>query len=368
MAGSDKVTVFATGNGDTILIEARGKRILTDVNYLKAAQDEDDSMPDCGEDIRQACVDDHLHLLVHTHPDADHLRGYTDLFHTGRPETHNPDPDDGIVKIIVDEIWCSPYSVNPNYTTDVSKPLIDEIKRRKRLIGTKEGNKGGNRLRILDAKSAPNGQFSNGIKWDLLAPTPEEADIPKGDEEDDYPSSNPSSLVIRWSIQIDGRDNLILLGGDSTVDIWERILEDNRGSSPGRMSWNILVSPHHTSRYTLGRKNDDDKFVFSDDAIEALSNQQGNGWIVSSSKKILRNDDDPPSWSAKQRYLKILANGGEVDDSVKSHFLCTGEHDEGNPGHVIFYLTKRGPSESRGGSKQSSRVSVVGGGGSYGLK
>ena len=150
MAGSDKVTIFATGNGDAILIEARGKRILTDVNYLKAAQDEDDSMPDCGEDIRQACVDDHLHLFVHTHPDEDHLRGYTDLFHTGRPETHDPDPGDGIVKIIVDEIWCSPYSVNPK---DVSKPVIDEIKRRERLIGTNKGNKAGNRLRILEAVS-----------------------------------------------------------------------------------------------------------------------------------------------------------------------------------------------------------------------
>ena len=121
--------------------------------------------------------------------------------------------------------------------------LIDEIKRRKQLIGTKEGDKNGNRLRILDTKSAPNGQFSNGIQWDLLAPTPEEADIPKGDEEDDHPSSNPSSLVIRWSIQIDGRDNLVLLGGDSTVDIWERILEDNREGSSGRMSWNILSLP-----------------------------------------------------------------------------------------------------------------------------
>ena len=32
---SDKLTVFATGNGDTILIEAAGKSILTDINYVE---------------------------------------------------------------------------------------------------------------------------------------------------------------------------------------------------------------------------------------------------------------------------------------------------------------------------------------------
>lgn len=365
MAGDDKVTVFAAGNGDAIFLEARGKRILTDVNYCKAAQEGEDGYPDIGETIRQACVDDHLHLFVLTHPDEDHLRGFTELFHTGTPETHDPDPDEGSVKIIIDEMWCSPYGAEPNYTTDVSKPVIEEIQRRKKLLGTERGKQIGNRLRTLDAVNTPSGEFAARICWELLAPTPAEATIPEG-EDDNRPSSNPSSLVIRWAIGIDDRDNLVLLGGDSTVDVWERIRKDNHESSPGRLSWNILVPPHHTSRYTLGRKDENDQFHYSDEAIDALSGQQGTGWMVSSSKEILNNNDDPPSWSAKQRYLKILANGGEVSDDVRSRFLCTGEHDNGKPGNVVFYLTKRGPSQSRGGPKTSSTLSSVGGGGSYG--
>ena len=49
------------------------------------------------------------------------------------PEGHDDDPDQGEVKIIVKEMWCSPYAADPHYTTDISKPVIDEIKQRKKL-------------------------------------------------------------------------------------------------------------------------------------------------------------------------------------------------------------------------------------------
>lgn len=365
MTRENKLTILATGNGDSILIEAFGRRILTDVNYRGEAQDGGNGdCPDIGEVVREACYDDHLDLFVLTHPDADHVRGFDALFHVGPPETHDPDPDDGPAKIVVDEIWCSPYAANPAYTEE-SKIVVDEIRRRKSLRGTVEGNKPGNRLRILDTAGDVSGVFSPNLNWELLAPTPAEADIPAGDE-DCRPSSNGSSLVIRWNVVVDGRDNPILLGGDSTVDIWERIRDDNLNDTPGRLTWQVLVPPHHTSRYTLGRKDENDTFEFSDKAIEGLSGQQGSGWCVSSSKEIKRNDDDPPSWSAKQRYLKILANGGEVDAGVESRFLCTGTHNDGKPGHVVLYLTGRGATLSRGGTRKAAVVSAVARGGSYG--
>lgn len=37
----DKLTVFSVGNGDTILIEAHGKTILTDVHYRARVDDDD---------------------------------------------------------------------------------------------------------------------------------------------------------------------------------------------------------------------------------------------------------------------------------------------------------------------------------------
>lgn len=363
----NKLTIFAVGNGDTVLIEAHSKRILTDLNYRCDSDDGGTKdCPDIAEPIRTACFDHHLHLFVLTHPDCDHLRRFGDIFHLGPPSTHEPNAKKGPAKILVDEIWCSPYGADPNYTNDVSEPLISEIKRRKALMTTDEGQKAGNRLRILDTVTAPSGIFSTGISFELLAPTPDEADIPEGDDQC-QPSSNASSLIIRWALSVDGRDNLVLIGGDSTVDVWERIGRDNLEETPGRLAWHILVSPHHTSRYVLGRKDEEDNFAFSDDAVEALSQPRGAARVVSSSKAIVNDDDDPPSWTAKQKYLSILADGGKVDDSVRTRFLCTGEQDDGKPGHVTVYLTGAGPAVSRGGPKDGLGSDVARGG-SYGFK
>ncbi len=90
MAKEDKLTVFAIGNGDSILIEARGKRILTDIN-LKS--DPTDNLPDLEEELRDACGHGALHLFVLTHPDEDHLRGFADVFHTGNPLASLVDKD-----------------------------------------------------------------------------------------------------------------------------------------------------------------------------------------------------------------------------------------------------------------------------------
>lgn len=360
----DQITIFAVGNGDAIFIEARGKRILTDVNHRAACED-DDEMPDIAGPIREACVDDHLHLFVLTHPDQDHLRGFTDLFHVGPPGSHEPNPKEGEPKIIVDEMWCSPYAADCAYETDCSRPVLEEIKRRKALVGKPEATIAGNRLRILDTSKTKGERFADGIAWELLAPTLQEAKIPKAKEGEPQPSSNPSSLVIRWAITMEDKDNYVLLGGDSPVEVWERIWADNKERC-GRLAWHILVSPHHTSRYALGRKDEKGVFRFSDDAISALSQQQGLGRVVSSSKKIVQNDDDPPSWAAKQKYLEILAAGKAVDEAVKRRFLCTGEYDDGKPGHVPFRFTRSGPAEGRGGSKSGPVVTAASRGGGYG--
>lgn len=108
-----------------------------------------------------------------THPDQDHLCGFGEVLHLGSPDDWDDDPEEGAVKIIVDEIWCSPYAADPNYTTDVSKPVIDEIKRRKTLRGTPAGDRDGNRLMIMDTNSHESGTVIGGLDWRLLAPTPD---------------------------------------------------------------------------------------------------------------------------------------------------------------------------------------------------
>lgn len=349
----NKITFFASGNGDSVLLQAHGRAIMTDICYRasRCQDDDDDDAPDFAPDIRAACRDDHLDIFVLTHPDQDHLCGFGEVFHLGSPDEWDDDPDEGPVKIIVDEIWCSPYAADPHYTTEVSKPVINEIKRRKALRGTPAGDRDGNRLVVMDTDSHKSGTVTDGLDWRLLAPTAEDANIPESVDPDKPNSSNPSSLVIRWTVTVGGKANHVLLGGDSTVEVWERLHDEVLGDEPDTLAWHILLSLHHCSRRSIGRvenpDTEDETFVPSPQAEAALGEQRGEGHVVASSNRIVRGGPTPPSYHAKNRYLKILAHGGEVTDDVRERFLCTGGDKEGDkPEHVVFKFSASGPTRA----------------------
>ena len=364
MPTDNKISFFASGNGDSVLIQAHGRTVMTDINYRvsRTQNAKDDEAPDFAPEIRAACPDNYLDVFVLTHPDADHLAGFGEIFHLGKPEDWDSDPEDGEVLIVVDEIWCSPYSADPHYLTDASKPVVNEIKRRRKLSGSSAGGKDGNRLVIMDTDSHEFGDIVPGLEWRLLAPTPAEANIPLSDDPENPNSSNASSLVIRWTITVGSKENFVLLGGDSTVEVWERIHDEILLGNRDALAWHILLALHHCSRRSIGRVQDpdteDEKFVPSAKAEAALGEQRGDGHIVSSSNRVSRGGPTPPSYHAKNRYLKILTNGEQPGDDERERFICTGSAKDGNkPDHVVFRFSASGPTKSL-----ISNVSVVGAG------
>ena len=158
-------------------------------------------------------------------------------------------------------------------------------------------------------------------------------------------------MVIRWTVTVGNKANYVLLGGDSTVEIWERIYEEFFEDDQDVLAWHILLALHHCSRRSLGRVENsgtkDEKFVPSDQVEAALGNRQGNGFVVSSSNRIVRGGSTPPSYHAKNRYLKILAGGNEVTDKARDRFCCTaGNSAADKPKHVEFKFSASGPSKS----------------------
>src|SRR5690606_1734760 len=127
---------------------------------------------------------------------------------------------------------------------------VDEIKRRKALIGTLDGDRGGNRLVIMDTATHTSGKIADSFEWRLLAPTPAEWDIPNTDPPT---SSNPTSLVIQWTVTRGWGDNKILILGDTSVDVLERLEKDVQQKNPEHIAWHVLIAPHHCSRRSIGR-------------------------------------------------------------------------------------------------------------------
>jgi hypothetical protein len=376
MRGDYKFSVFAAGCGDCILIEAHHKTVLTDVHYrASSAQDEtNDGVLDFAPDVRKACGNHHLDVYVSTHPDKDHVGGFCELFHCGPPGDWIADPKDVEPKIIVDEIWCSPYGANPHYVTDQAKPLVDEIKRRKALQGAWQGDLAGNRLVIMDTTTHSEGSVTSGLDWRLLAPTPAEWDIPKADEGCPQTSSNPTCLVIQWTVTRSWGKNQMLIAGDTSVEVLERLEREVHAKAPDHLAWHILIAPHHCSRRSIGRVWNggciDEEFEESAGALAALGEQRGDGYVVASSRRVVRGGNTPPSYHAKLRYLRILAGSGEITDDVRARFRCTGGNASSDkPAHVVFNLNATGPSLAAATAPATVGLgggASVGGGGGYG--
>lgn len=366
---SSKIIFYPVDNGDMTLIKLDDKTtILIDCKIRNTAEQETSDHYDVISDLKQHLQKDsedrpYVDVFLQTHPDEDHLLGITNHFHLDRPEDYKTEDN----KIIIQEIWSSPivYSRKRELCKE-AECFATEARRRVNLYKKNGSADAGNRIKVIgeynedkrkniegitfnegDSFNDVNNQAHNLINMNVLGPLPKSED----EEEEALLANNRSSIIIQFEIA--GRagaelNNRFLSCGDAKVDIWERIWERHK-SNPQKLNYDILLCPHHCSWLSLS--HDQEKKVEhpkqSDDAVRALSQINNHGYIISSSKPIKPDKDNPPSHRAKLVYKRIT-------DSAKGAFICTSEYpNERQPQPIEVNLTVSG-TQIEGLSSQAS--------------
>jgi len=378
-----KIEFFPVKNGDMVLLTLEsGRKILIDVNIRKSADDEnDDEAVDVAALLKERLdrdANDRLYVdaFLLTHPDEDHCRGLDRHFHLGNPDDWKKKDD----KIFIREMWSSPIIFRRK--KDVEGSLCEdadawwaEARRRVNLykaVTDKSSIKDGNRIQVLgEDKGGKTDDLTDIlVKTDnaitkicgksdstfgawLLAPQ-----LVSDEEAKKLSGKNHSSVVVRFNLKSGEviTAGLFLAGGDAEVENWERIWRRNKNRT-GRLSYNIMLAPHHCSWHSLsydswGDKKEDAKVCA--DARSALSQVRDGAFIVASSDTIKDDDNDPPCIRAKREYEDIVAG-------AKGKFLCVT--DECVDEVLLFEIGDTGPtrgttktSDGGGGSSSGSRV------------
>ncbi len=370
------IEVFPVGNGDMALITtANGKTILIDC-YRKAGSDYDylqDRLIDRlnTDDKGRPYVD----VFVLTHPDKDHITGFSTMFHNGHPDNWS----DSSTKIRINEIWSSPRvfrrasakgTSGNNTLCDDAVKFNTEVKRRVQLYRDSGSiGEAGNRVIILssdeDGKTDDiqsivadlytsfahiSGLDDSTLNAFLLAP----ADKQEVAEDEEELTKNNSSAIIRFDLENTVYDEdrscdvtstqSFLIGGDAEVKCWEVLYNKLESTDQlNELTYDVLLAPHHCSWRSL---SDDSESKCADpqlnqSAHSALSFAKPNALILCSSQAF--GETTPPSQLARDEYEKILK------DNKGSKFLAVaeqGEDDDGNPNSLIITFTKNKPAKT----------------------
>lgn len=361
-----KITFFPVDNGDMTLLrlaDTNATSLLIDCKIRSSADDTEDSTPNVAKELRDRLKSDnnnrpYVDAMLLSHPDEDHCLGLEKHFWLGSlsdyPDDNKPQNEK---RIVIRQMWSSPMVFR---RASKYHPLCNDAKAfnneaRRRIKVNKNNNFSvGNGDKILIMGEDENGktddltpilvkpgeefigindQASGYLTSLLLAP------ISKQDDEmEEKLSKNGSSVIINFKIkssEFGSNISRFFAGGDAEVDIWERISDEFQ---PADTEYDLLLAPHHCSWRTLSRDSwseNGENAQVSKKARKALEQARYGAFIVSSSKPIVDDDNDPPCIRAKREYRSILGSAGI--------FKCTGEEpSKSKPAPLEFETTGSG--------------------------
>lgn len=357
----DQIKYYPVGNGDQSLITLKDETtVLVDCNIRQASVNNTDPeiydvKKNLLKSIKKRDNNPYIDVFILTHGDCDHCRGYKTHFYQGDPKKYakkNRKADE----IIVDEMWFSPM-IAEEHTNDDEDAYQQEAERRLELHRNNSADKDlpGNRVKIVGydgnkdystlnhLRAIPGtvvSKFNNKEQTTfsvfIHAPFKEHLNSAEKDK-------NSTSIVFQARFKESATDKefsgLAMFGGDSDHYSWAIILEKTKkyknDTNEQALKWDLFLAPHHCSWTFFNDTPQSENIEPKKTSLEVLDNKRSGARVISSSKKIVNDDDNPPHYEAKQEYVKKL--------SKSSDFLNTSvEPKESVPEPIVFEITSSG--------------------------
>ncbi len=373
---------YPVGNGDNTLITLTDKTtILIDCNIREGDKTEQGNKifpvkDDLIESIQTDKKDNsYIDLMILTHPDQDHCRGFEKHFYHGKSPDEYGESNRDNEEIIINELWCTSMLFN-GADNDDAKALKKEAERRRKLWDEDkpEKNNDGNRIRMIgydgDVKfenvpaSVPgetidlemiNGNTSENFEFFVHGPF--KKNLIEATAEDD---KNFSSIIMQARFKINKTDSdwacFYLFGGDADHYRWAEVInKSKKHDNEAKLEWDLFLSPHHCSwtffndvPYDAKTENKTPK----QSSLDLLDYRQGSGKILASCKVVRSTDKNPPHPEAKKEYQKKLEKNSDFIELSK-------EPSEKEPKPYVFEVSPQGPVKK--GISEGSASAALGG-------
>lgn len=350
---------YPVGNGDTTLITLDDKTTLLIDCKIREGEESIDGTKiypvkdDLLENLKRKNGIPVVDCFILTHADEDHCLGFEKHFFTGNPLSYS-DRNLQNNEIIVEELWVSAM-IFLDQSNDDAKAIKKEAERRRQLWLENDfnSNNSGNRIRIIGYnngeryQSVPNsvpgeiimeinGKFFHDFRLFVHAPFKKHVISSTAAEDKNF-----RSIIMQAAFKEQTTDltwSFFLFGGDADHYIWAEVLKQTtRHQNEDKLSWDILLAPHHCS-WTFFNDVPYDAYeenkIPRASTLQILDYQGSNAKIIASCKTIKNNDDNPPHFPAKQQYINKI-NG--------NNFLNTAvEPNEKEPLPIVFEVTSFG--------------------------
>ena len=350
-----KIAFLPVDNGNMTFIklnDVNETTILYDMYIREKATDPNDKTYDVLQYLKDNLKTDSkgrhfVDVFILSHHDDDHIRGFENYFYAGDIK----DIPDNTDKIYIKEIWGSSRffkrASTYNKLEDGALAFNTEMKRRYELHKKhKEIQEEGNRIIILgeseDDKTdhvedivykigesihvLNNRNLSSKIDINILGPIEQQKD----EIDELYKAKNRGSVILQLNIKESSYTNQILLTGDAEVGVLEYMSNIYPLS---KFNYDILLAPHHCSKYSMFNKLSDGSCELSDTALETLSQAKSGAKIIASCREF--GKDTPPHKEAKKEYENIVG---------ESNFFYTLGYKNGTE-PIEFELTGLGHKE-----------------------